>query len=47
MYSVARKDTAEKRAKADDAIKKAEVRIGESTEAVQEAGRVIGEGGSR
>jgi len=46
-YSLARKDTAEKRAKADEAIKRAEVKIVESTGAVQEADRVIGEGGAR
>ncbi|MCL2175292.1 MAG: hypothetical protein FWB73_04520 [Treponema sp.] len=46
-YSLARKDTAEKRVKADDAIKRAEVKIVESTGAAQEADRVIGEGGAR
>jgi len=47
MFAIARKDTAEKRVRAEEAIKRAEEKIGESTEAAQEADRVIGEGGSR
>jgi len=46
LYAIARKDTAEKRLAAEEAIKKAEEKIVESDEAAQEAQRII-EGGSR
>ena len=46
LYSIARKDTEEKRLKAEEAIKMAEERIDESNEAAIEAERII-EGGLR
>jgi len=46
MFSIARKDTAEKRQKAETTIKRAEEKIAESGESGSEAERII-EGGSR
>jgi hypothetical protein len=46
MYAIARKDTEERRLRAEEAIRQAEEKIEESTEAAAGAERII-EGGSR